>query len=328
MSTDIDRALSAGIDYLIKKQHADGHWEDFRDDPIGVGNGGWITAYIGLALTEMGLHTGKFSENATRAAHYLQKVRPYTPGWGFNAKAGPDSDSTAHALLFLQALGQEVQDADVEWMLSRWQKKGGGFATYPKRNPWGNAWGWGAAHPDVTPAAFAALPKHYQQRKQWSFSLTSGVSRSSWAEKFMDYSLRNRRADGTWPTYWWRTTHYSTYWHLDVLKKLGWNERVGPPVITGEDSQKIHSAFDLSFVLGIALFGEDKKIAAQYGNELVSLQSADGSWPGGKNLRGVSRDVYPGDKPKGPFTGPDTELTTASAVRMLAKLDRKLKSNA
>lgn len=322
MKSEVERALAAGISYLEQKQNADGHWKDYPDLPVGASDG-WVTAYVGLALTETARVPG-LSDNACarRAARWLLDVRPYPAGWGYNQGTGADADTTAYSLLLLQKTGHEIRQRDVDWLLQRWQP-GGGFATYPMKNA------WGVAHVDVTPVAFMAVPDDRKAQRRWAVSWKSGLTRSTLTEKFTEYSLRNRQPDRTWPAYWWRTCHYSTFWNLEALKAAGWNDPPGPPLVTAEESHNIHSAFDLAFVLGIALFGDDRTLADKFGRELLQLQCADGSWPGGKNLRVTAPDCYrPWERSKGRFfLDHERLLTTATAVRMLARLNRSLERN-
>src|SRR5450432_1013136 len=52
-----------------------------------------------------------------------------------------------------------------------------------------------------------------------------------------------RSSDGTWPSYWWRACHYSTYWNLRALRALGWQGRYHP-VVDESETHGVHTVFD------------------------------------------------------------------------------------
>jgi hypothetical protein len=329
MNMEIERAVSAGVVYLTSRQQPDGHWEEWDDIPPGAAQA-FITAYTGMSLIDVEISHPSIptAQYVARAADWLIREHPVHPGWGWNKKLQSDADSTGHALLLLRTLGRKIQERDLRWLIRLWQP-GGGFPSYnPKGKVAGRpVTGWGAPHPDVTPLAFSALPEHEQQRKRWSFSWKRGLSCRSIRQDFMNYALRIRRPDGSWPNYWWRTCYYSTFWTLETLRKLGWNEPVGPPAISPQENQTIHSAFDLALVLGISLFGSDQGMREKYAADLLKLQLKDGSWMESTNLRIVRTDCYPGQPVKGQlYIDTQKVLTTATAVRMLARLARQIKN--
>ena len=195
----IHRVIGRAVNYLVHMQSEAGSWEEY-DLPIGHSNA-WVTAYVGLALAQisrLGLPTQALLA-AQHAATWLVNKRSYAAGWGYNDKTGPDANSTAYVLLLLKALGFPCLTKDVDWLLACWQPNGG-CSTYVGLTA------WGVAHPDVTPVAFCALPSKYQRQ------LRPVVSR---------YLATSRHPDGTWPAYWWRTCHYSTYLNLSLGQKLG-----------------------------------------------------------------------------------------------------------
>jgi len=297
-----DKSLSdidAGVDYLLSTQYGDGHWEDF-DLPVGRADA-WVTAYVGLALQTVHRYRahGCALSAAVRAAAWLCRGRSYPAGWGYNGITGPDADSTAYSLHLLRAVGHTVRDEDVQWLIGRWQPSGG-FATYDRPDS------WGMAHPDVTPAVFRALPPALQR------GLLPGV---------MQYLLRTRDPDGTWPAYWWRTRHYSTFLNHRLARDLGM--RIASPctTVTCEASRRVYSAFDLVFVAANALldFGLSDSTRALI-HILLDLQRSDGSWAGADNLRVTRHDAdAPWESPPGRlYTDVNNLITTASAVQMLA----------
>src|SRR5439155_3557774 len=132
------------------------------------------------------------------------------------------------------------------------------------------------------------------------------------------YVIRNRRADGSWPAFWWRSCKYSTYWNLHLLQFLGYNESVKAALFIADD--EVSSAFDLSFVLGISsLARPDLSIVDDLVSKLLGLQLPDGRWPGAPNLRVTHHECYrPWERPVGALYI-DTQglISTASAIYML-----------
>jgi squalene cyclase len=212
--------LSRAADFLQQQQAPDGHWEDFAL-PVGKSDA-WVTAYAGLALADWD-HLGgdpKADDASRRAAAWLTRDRPYPTGWGFNGTTGPDADSTAHAVLLLGRFGQRLP-AEVAWLFDLWRPEGG-FATFPRDDAWGRA------HPCVTPVAFMALDPPRQRELQSAY-------------RAYVTSLRTDR--GTWPSYWWQTTHYSTFVNLLALRHLGDTLRPAPPRAEPNGPLALQSAF-------------------------------------------------------------------------------------
>jgi hypothetical protein len=301
----LSRSLESGARYLAQRQRPDGHWEDF-ELPVGSSNA-WVTAYVGLALARLGrspaAEIAGARDAASRAAAWLDRHRPYDAGWGFNDRTGADADSTAHALLLLRAVGRRVRADDERWLADAWQP-GGGFATYRRAD------GWGLAHPDVTPVAYRALSREQRQRLRPHVVVCVRSSRD---------------ADGSWPAYWWRTRHYSTFLNGRLARDLGATPSSPGAVVSHEDSRAVHSVFDLVFVTAATAL---RAGAASVVNGLLSLlverQRPDGGWPGARNLRVMRHDA------PAPWTHPAGELyadthgliTTASAVRLIATMVR------
>jgi hypothetical protein len=289
------RARDAGVRYLIARQQGNGSWQDYHRFPVGSATE-WVTAFVGAALFDAG--APEALPAARRATARLLAVRPPGGAWGFNAATGPDADSTAWAMIALRAAGLSIPPTAVAFLASL-RRSDGGFATYPRAD------GWGISHPDVTPVAVLALPDS---------------ERSGAAEGALAFALRTVHADGSWPAYWWRGRHYSSYWNRVLLSALG---RAMPPPNAApvEPSRTIESAFDLSWVLAIAALDADPPPAvAALARLLVERQRGDGGWPGGADLRVTAPFCHcPWVLPFGTLYEDDAGLiTTASAVRALA----------
>jgi hypothetical protein len=278
-------------------QHDDGHWEDFVL-PVGRSDA-WVTAYVGLALSDHAVLTGDADSYgaAKRAAGWLSSARGREPGWGYNGRTGPDSDSTAHAMLLLRRFGIACTEA-ATWIRDAWQPDGG-FATYRRADA------WGIAHPCVTPVAYLALDVE-QQREL--------------AEPFRRYVIATRDSDGTWPAYWWHTRHYSTFVNLLASSRLGFEIERTAPIVTPTGQRAIESAFDVACVAGIAALrlGDDpvtQKLVAR----VCSMERRGGGWPPGAGLRVTEPDCRePWRRPAGHvYQDVDGIFTTATALRVL-----------
>ncbi len=263
MRNQIDSAIHASASYLISHQAVDGHWEDYSL-PVGPSDA-WVTAYVGLALSYASPHEGATAPKsaAVRAASWLVTNRPYAAGWGYNARTGPDADSTAHVIALLQATGTSEEERDSDWLLRRWQPDGG-FATFEGPEAWGKA------HADITPICFRVLPRHH---------------RAALEGNLIGFLTRMRRDDGSWPSYWWRTGFYSTYACLALLRDLKFEPIPSLRLSGMKEITSIGSSFDLAFATGIAALQGDDLLCAALARELLRHQNTDGSWDGGKELR-------------------------------------------
>jgi hypothetical protein len=303
-------AAARAARFLIGHQSPEGWWRDYDDLPVGASDG-WVTAYAGRALAGAALSgiEPAAAASARRAAAWLRDVRAYPAGWGYNARTGPDADSTAHAIALLRACEMPVAPADVAWLRARFRANGG-CATYDRQDA------WGVAHIDVTPVAFLALPDAARME------IASGV------RGFIETC---RDADGTWPAYWWRTCHYSTYWNLRALATLEERSaRTGHEPDASADSppgilhptRQVESAFDLAFAVGASALA-DRPFARQL-RCLLRQQHDDGSWPGAANLRVTHPSCFrPWETPIGSlYVDTRRLLTTASVLLVLCATAR------
>lgn len=289
----MDRAATA----LRGRQHDDGHWEDF-ELPVGRSDA-WITAYVGLALSDHAELTGDLAarDAAKRAAGWLGPARGREPGWGYNGRTGADSDSTAHALLLLRRFGIACDEA-AAWLRGAWQPEGG-FATFRRTDA------WGLAHPCVTPMAYLALDAEQQR---------------ALAGPFRRYAMAVRDADGTWPAYWWHTRHYSTFVNLLALTRLGLELRHATLEAEPTGQRAIDSVFDVACLTGIAVLAGDARVARDLVAIVCSLEQRGGGWPPGAGLRVTEPDCRePWHQPAGRvYRDVDGVFTTATVLRVLA----------
>ncbi len=292
-------AIEKGVAYVTARQHADGRWEEFQL-PVGR-SGAWVTAYTGVMLLEVNRRMASVPHAADavqRAGRWLQLTRPYPAGWGYNDVTGPDADSTAYALYLQRELGEPVAPSDEQWLRDRWISNDG-FGTYERTDR------WGMAHPDVTPMAYRALNAGERERMR---------------AVIVRCLRRSRESDGTWPAYWWRTRHYSTFLNAELLGELETGVAASV-VVEEEDSRSVRSAFDLAYLLGTAwLCWGASEGTTRIQDELLALQAEDGSWPGAPILRVSRHDARdPWRSPEGAlYADVDHLFSTASAVRILA----------
>ncbi len=298
--SELPSALRAAVAYLLSHQAADGHWQDYRL-PVGRSTA-WVTAYVGVALAESD-HSEAVRRSAGAAADWLEQHRPTPQGWGYNDHTGPDADSSAFALTLLRLAGKTPLPSDLAWLRQRWHRNGG-FATYARDDA------WGAPHNDVTPAAFLALAPADQ------IALRDDV---------LEVLARERCKDGTWPSYWWRTCHYATWWSLRLLRALGVPQKGRLPVVGMDEQHAIHGAFDLALVTGIASLQQARPgLISGLASELLALQQQDGAWAGSMNLRVTDpscHQPWSGDVACGRlYADEDHLVTTATALRVLAEI--------
>src|SRR3954463_5664630 len=110
----LDAGLRGGVAFLVARQEPAGCWVDF-ELPVGRATG-WTTGYVATMLARCGAARAAVE----RAGHWL--LATYRPGqgwahrerrpagWGYNLEVPPDGDSTAWALLALDAAGLPPTD--------------------------------------------------------------------------------------------------------------------------------------------------------------------------------------------------------------------------
>lgn len=303
-SSPLDEPMTKAVSYLLNCQLPDGHWEDY-ELPVGSTDA-WVTGYAGFALGEAAKHmtepgiARKALKGAYEAADWLCRNRVATAGWGFNSTTEPDADTTAWVGRLLNYLGRSLEEQDCQFLLSRKQANGG-FATYDKPKS------WGMSHPDVTPTVFLALPARYQALVQ---------------EATITYVTNVRSIDGTWPSYWWRNSYYSTFINVEFCVAMGLMDLSSlSALVTKSLSNPIESAFDLACLVALAAISQ---FSAEGNIELLNilcvLQEANGKWHGGWNLRVTDPEcAEPWIQPQGKlYLDHHGLITTATALRALS----------
>jgi hypothetical protein len=291
-------SCQAAVEYLRGLQ-AEGGWDDYRL-PVGSSTQ-WVTGFAGLALAQAAAATGDTGARAAAeaAADWLLAHHDYPAGWGYNGQTGADADATAVAIRLLRLLGRPVPARDERWLLGHWRPEGG-FATYDGPGCWGDV------HPCVTAMAAMAL---------------DDATLHGLGDEMAVYLKRFGRADGTWPAYWWRGHHYSTFHHHQLLRRLGVAgdfPAPSPGLGLADDAP----AFDLAYAAGTAWLAGDEKEADRLLTRLINDQRFDGGWRGAPTLRVTEEDcARPWEAPRGTLY-PDLRgvMTTASAVLAFAAI--------
>ena len=294
--------LHAAVSYLLSQQGDDGAWRDYHGLPVGPSDA-WVTAYVALGLDAVAEPPGGTAEATARAAAWLSRTRPHAVGWGYNATTEPDADTTAHVLQLLRRHGHAVDPRDEAWLLDKWRAPGG-FTTFDGPGA------WASVHPCVTPVVYAALSERVQERLR---------------APMREYLARHRLPNGAWPSYWWRTCHYSTYHNLLLARSLGVDlgEGGARPVVEPHPHFAVRSSLDLAFVVGCAaLASEPSPGLAALVQRLIERQQPSGCFAGGEDLRITHHDCHaPWDVPAGELYVDDRHtITTASVVRVLARV--------
>jgi hypothetical protein len=200
----------------------------------------------------------------------------------------------------LRAVGLPVARQETDWILDRWQPDGG-FATFAGPGS------WGCAHLDIAPICFRALDPNDRARLR---------------PALLEYFRRSRRADGSWPSYWWRTCFYTTHACLQLMRELGQDSAPAPILARMREIQDIHSAFDLAFAIGVAALTGQNVLCRALAEELLRHQRTDGSWAGGQELRVTDPGCYcPWERPEGRlYSDLQGLMTTAASISILGRL--------
>jgi hypothetical protein len=296
---DLSTAAGRAVNYALDRQGSDGAWTDF-DLPVGSSDA-WMTAYVGAAISEVrdvvGAETVKRAEDGIeRAALWLARNRPYAAGWGFNASTGPDADSTAWALLLLAAVGAPARAEDRAWLMTL-LRRDGGFATYPRTDY------WGASHADVTATVLRALRP----------DTNAGVQNAA-----VDWLLRHRLPDGTWPSYWWTTDSYTTFEVASLLLELGFP---ADDVIPRDAVRVERSTLAVACWAGVAYLAKGHSDCF---TDLIDLQETSGGWSGGLILRVTDPACKePWISATGSVYQDSGLFTTATVLRVLGRDGRR-----
>jgi hypothetical protein len=257
------RQLEAGVRFLLRSQDRDGAWRDFQLRP--GRSDAWTTAFIATRLISA-VH-GTLRQPVLRAllgaAEFLQGAREPHGGWAYNRRCPTDADSTACAILFLNAVSAPVHPKDYA-ALGRFQLSAGGFATYRFG---GSGHAWCTAHPEVTATALRALAQYLSPDH---FRVSTGL----------DWLSKQLAEEGTRSPYWWLSQHY----FMIEAERL---RHVFPalPVCGEPKPGQFGGCFDLALRLEGANLRQSVGPAREIFARLLMLQQSDGGWPSSPVLR-------------------------------------------
>jgi squalene cyclase len=228
--------------------------------------------------------------------------------WGYNSRTPPDSDTTAHAVLLLHAVGEVLDECYGRLLL--FQQPDGGIATFTRRDTRDS---WGMSHPDVSAVALQAL--------------YTGLPISHPAMQLGLTYVRNQLgSDGLWQSFWWTTPLYSTLVNVRFLETVG-AQYERRRVVQGVLGVSVGDCIFPNALLGelLANLTPDHPRASEAQRYLLEMQLPDGSWDSCPMLRVTSLDVtkpWSTHNDPGPVAADLHRLfTTATAVRSLAILD-------
>jgi squalene cyclase len=312
MSGSFPIALHSAIDratgFLISRQGSDGCWSDW-DLPPGRADA-WTTAYIGGKLSRLRCQQRlRTLEPTANAARWLVAHEWSDGGWGYNRSVASDADSTAWAILLLDAEGVVVRSRAGE-CLARFQRPDGGFSTYP--NDEGLQF-WGHSHADVTAVAAQATLR------------CGSAERLAHA---LRYLRAQRRANGLWNSYWWVTPLYATAACLHLLTVAGATTQELAVTRCGLESVVPANPFETALLLDALLHVCDRRAVANHEvgvRTLVTLlldwQMPDGSWPSEPALRVPDRNcATPWSQVNAGmlYADPERLFTSATVLQSLA----------
>lgn len=303
------------VEYFGATRERDGSWRDFAEVPVGPSDQ-WVTAYVGLAVAQV--RQPLANELAQRAATWLEQHRT-RDGWGYNDRAGPDADSTAHAMLLFDALGRGVPREAAEFAIGH-QCAHGGFATYRRSDAWGRP------HACVTGAVCEALMR---------------------AERAFDDEATRRwlaetvTADGGWRAYWWTSSHYATMTNARWLTDDGRSSHAldemlrrgaDVPKLKGSGASAVRSCFDVACEIEVLrMRGAPRATLEGKLRPLLWRQRADGSWPGSACLVISSPDTNTANaqttESANVFTDWCSTITTATCLRAVVGYQRSIESS-
>ncbi len=277
--SDLDKqvttALESGLEAVLAKQNPDGAWEDFALPYYGQSDF-WTTAHIGLRLASLPLpwRSHKVQTAIEAAGRFLLSQKQV--GWGFNARAPFDADSTAHVMLFLKAVNIEPPAETIELLQSFWIPNQG-FTTFHQVGHWPAV--WCEAHPDVTPIALHALAV-----------FTSAPGLDPYTNSLIHQDYFDNQAQQHWPAFWWNLDWYTfAAWCrcLDSLGKLeGWKHQFRHYAHEhlrrhAQTNTVVDEALKLESLCHI---GEGHRAADSIA-KIISGQTGSGLWASGMILR-------------------------------------------
>ena len=297
------RALERAARHVVAAQRDDGAWCDFELD--GTPSDAWVTAYVGLGLASAAPHLARpLDEPLARARAFLLRSAAGRDGWGFNARAPVDADSTALGIAFTAPAGGAPPAAYAT--LRRHAHDDGGYSCYER---FSDPSTWAFSHVDVSAMALRAL-------------LTEPQPDADAIARCVDFLAAAQAADGSWPSYWYASPVYSVAATLDALRRCGpaalARVRVDEAVHFAVTAAVPEDPFSGSLALAVvAAFGPPDAVRAPL-EALVRAQRIDGRFTAAAPfMRPDPWNYAPGDPDAAILDGAGL-FTTATALRALS----------
>ena len=273
-------AVTRAVNFLLGARDRDGWWRDF--DTLAGSSDEWVSAYVACALARSSLASG--ARAAEDMWSRIMRRRWWSPGWGFNRKVPPDSDTTLWVITLGQILGRANSlrtRRAIHWLEQQIQSNGG-VATYgaalpiriyTRLSPEVSFEGWCSSH--VCVSALAASTDIPARRR------------------ILEYVREHQQDDGSWPSYWWCDSEYSTALAVTALYRSRDSgdatriERAVTWAIERQSSAVQDSPFASAYRLQILSAPGFHAEGAARGciTTLLELQNSDGSWPASSRLR-------------------------------------------
>lgn len=189
-----------GESFLLAQAKESG-WSDFMT-PVGESNQ-WVSGYVAVALARC----DQAAERLSAIGRRLSSAQRISGGWGYNAKAPADADSTAAVLTAFAGTGlipaRRLQRA-ASFLARHEDPDRGGFCTF--RRTLGlrllmrafrcSFHAWCSPQVCVTGAAIEAL---------------AGTGKADvQLRRSIEFLLAAQRNDGLWDAYWWHGPYYAT----------------------------------------------------------------------------------------------------------------------
>lgn len=294
--SEVDAAIEAALNYILRRQDDQGFWSDFHT--LAGESTYWVSGFVGRHL----LTCLPNSESIPKAIEALLACEQVTGGWGYGKDVPSDSDSTINVLLFLARANREPQGGWSRFIeiLADYQNPQGGFATFASSNLISTYMqlpekvsfrGWTSAHPEVTAAAVILMHE------------IGGVQFQGPIQKAIAFLLGNQRFEGYWPAYWWVGPYAGTCLTLQALAAVGLSSnspyiqralkwllsRQSPDGSWDTGFEPRAPGFSTALALTALTTYEPKWISdgrVEAGvRQLLKKQNEDGSWPAELKMR-------------------------------------------
>jgi squalene-hopene/tetraprenyl-beta-curcumene cyclase len=198
---NVNKGAEAAKRYIKNKQFLDGCWSDVMNKQ-GLSNV-WSTAFISIFNDDLTMlkSAGKFLIN-----------KKYKGLWGYNDDWTFDYDSSTCSLIAIVKSDYTDETAEALQLWAKGQNHDGGFSTYSLSNydfidrmalPPSKLKGWCQSQVCVSALAYYFLCKYNKEQKI--------------VPELRQYLLAKRTKNGLWPSYWWTSDIYSTYFVIQGM---------------------------------------------------------------------------------------------------------------